>query len=112
MDIRLTENAVHHIRKMLESHADSIGLRLGTRKSGCSGYAYTVNYADSIGKDDRVFEAEGIKVIVDTGSLPHLNGMTIDYTKDGLLHEGLEFINPNVESSCGCGDSIAFRRLS
>ena len=109
MSIRLTENAAHHFRKLLDSHPDSICLRVATRRSGCSGYAYTVDYADSPGKDDRVFDTAGIRVIVAAGDLPHLDGMTIDYVSNGPLHEGLEFINPNVESGCGCGESVSFR---
>jgi iron-sulfur cluster assembly protein len=94
---------------MLERHEGSIGLRLGTRRSGCSGYAYSVDYATAIEPGDHVFEAAGVKVIVAGDSLPHLDGLTVDYVRNGLLNEGLEFINPNVQSSCGCGESIAFR---
>jgi iron-sulfur cluster assembly protein len=109
MAIQLTDSAVQHVRNMLEQHAGSIGLRIGTRRSGCSGFAYVVDYATSIEADDTVFESGGIRIIVDPASLPHLDGMTVNYVKNGLLSEGLEFINPNVQSSCGCGESIAFR---
>ena len=108
MAIQLTERAAEHVRSMLEQHAGSIGLRLGTRKSGCSGFAYVVDYVDAIGEGDTVFETGGVQVVIDSASLPHLDGMTVDYVKNGLLSEGLEFINPNVQSSCGCGESIAF----
>jgi iron-sulfur cluster assembly protein len=93
---------------MLEQHEGSVGLRLGTRRSGCSGFAYVVDTVSRIGDDDTVFESCGIKVVIDHGSLPHLDGMTVDYVRDGLLSERLEFINPNARSSCGCGESIAF----
>jgi iron-sulfur cluster assembly protein len=108
MAIQLTDSAVQHVRSMLEKHEGSIGLRLGTRKSGCSGFAYVVDYASAIGEGDTVFETGGVKVLVDSASLPHLDGMTVNYVRNGLLSEGLEFINPNVQSSCGCGESIAF----
>lgn len=108
MAIQLTQSAAAHISKMLEQHEASVGLRLGTRKSGCSGYVYVVDTVGSIGEDDTVFESRGITVVVDGASLPHLDGMTVDYVKDGLLSERLEFINPNIRSSCGCGESIAF----
>jgi len=110
MAIHLSEGAARHIAGMLEQRPDSIGLRLATRKSGCSGYAYVVDYATAIEAGDSVFESGGIKVVVDPASLPHLDGMRIDYTRNGLLNEGLEFINPNAESSCGCGESVAFRQ--
>jgi iron-sulfur cluster assembly protein len=108
MAIQLTESAQQHVRKMLQQHEGSIGLRLGTRRSGCSGFAYVVDYASAVEADDTVFESGGIKVLVDSASLPHLDGMTINYVKNGLLNEGLEFNNPNARSSCGCGESIAF----
>jgi len=109
MAIQLTASAALHIRRMLEQHPGSIGLRLATRKSGCSGYAYTVDYAIAVEANDSVFESEGVKVLVDCNSLQHLDGTTVDYVRNGLLNEGLEFSNPHVASSCGCGESIAFR---
>lgn len=112
MAIQLTESAREHVRKMLEQHEGSIGLRLGTRRSGCSGFAYMVDYAGAVEADDTVFESDGIKVLVDSASLPHLDGMTVNYVKNGMLSEGLEFINPNARSSCGCGESIAFEETA
>ena len=108
MAIQLTDSAVQHVRKLLEQHEGSIGLRLGTRRSGCSGFAYVVDYARATEAGDTVFDAGGIRVLVDSASLPHLDGMTVDYVKNGLLSEGLAFSNPNVRSHCGCGESIAF----
>jgi iron-sulfur cluster assembly protein len=112
MAIQLTDSALQHVRKMLEQHEGSIGLRLGTRKSGCSGFAYVVDYASAIDEGDAVFETGGIKVLVDSASLPHLDGMTVSYVNNGLLGEGLEFNNPNARSSCGCGESIAFEETA
>jgi len=112
MAIQLTDSAVEHVRNMLEQHEGSIGLRLGTRRSGCSGFAYVVDYASAVEAEDTVFESGGIKVLVDSASLPHLDGMTVNYVKNGLLSEGLEFINPNARSSCGCGESIAFEETA
>jgi iron-sulfur cluster assembly protein len=109
MAIHLTDSAARHVRRILEQHEDSIGLRLGIRSSGCSGFAYVVDYAREVGADDTVFDSNGIRVLVDRASLPHLDGMTIDYARNGLLNETLVFNNPNVESSCGCGESVAFR---
>jgi iron-sulfur cluster assembly protein len=112
MAIQLTDSAAEHIHGMLEKHEASIGMRLGIRRSGCNGFAYVVEYVDTIGEHDTVFETGGVRVVVDSASLPHLDGMTVDYVKNGLLSEGLEFNNPNVQSSCGCGESIAFRETA
>ena len=81
-------------------------MRVATRKSGCSGFAYEVNYADEIEGDDIVFENHGVKVIVDKQSLSYIDGMQLDYVKTNALHEGFEFNNPNVKDMCGCGESF------
>ena len=107
MAIQLTESAARHVEKMLAKRGHGIGLRLGTKKSGCSGYAYLVDYADEVGADDEVFEAHGVKVVVDRKSLPMLEGMEIDFVKNNLVNEGFEFRNPNVKDSCGCGESFS-----
>ncbi len=108
MAIQLTPAASAHVKKMLAKKADALGLRLGTRKSGCSGYAYVVDYAHAIDDGDQVFESNGVKVVVDNSSLHHLDGMTVDYVKTNVLNSGFEFINPNAKEACGCGESIAF----
>lgn len=107
MAIQLTENAARHVEKMLAKRGHGVGLRLGTKKSGCSGYAYLVDYADEVGADDQVFETQGVKVVVDRKSLPMLEGMEIDFVKNNLVNEGFEFRNPNVKDSCGCGESFS-----
>jgi iron-sulfur cluster assembly protein len=106
MAIELTESAAEHVRKMLGSKPQSLGLRLGTRKSGCTGFAYDVDYADEIDDNDRVFESHGVKVVVDIESLPMLDGMTIDFVKTNILNQGFDFINPNIKEMCGCGESF------
>ena len=109
MSIQLTDTAAQHVKQMLDKRQEGIGLRLGTRKSGCSGHAYVVDYADHITEQDSVFESNGVKVVDDANSLPHLEGMTIDYVRTSILNAGFEFINPNVTDSCGCGESLAFK---
>lgn len=108
MPIQLTENAAQHVKAMLSKRKQGVGLRLGTRKSACSGYAYVVEYADDVRDDDLVIESNGITVVVDAGSLQHLNGMTVDYVKTNALNEGFDFINPNAKDACGCGESVSF----
>ena len=74
MAITLTTNAARHVEKMLQKHASAVGLRLGTRKSGCTGFAYVVDYAETVENDDIVFESNGIKIIVDKDSLGNIQG--------------------------------------
>lgn len=107
MSIELTDSAARHVEKMLANHTTGIGLRLATKKSGCTGFAYVVDYASMIEDDDNVFESHGVKLVVDNSSLPMLDGMTIDYVKANVLNEGFEFINPNVKERCGCGESFS-----
>jgi len=107
MDITLTENAALHVRKMLAQRQQAVGLRLGARKSGCTGFAYVVDYADAIGEGDRICESHGVTVVVDEKSLPMLDGITVDFVRNNVLNEGFEFINPNVKEMCGCGESFS-----
>lgn len=107
MAIELTEDAARHVRKMLQARPQSLGLRLGTRKSGCTGFAYRVDYADAIDGDDRVFVSHGVKLVVDRASLPMLDGMTVDFVKTNILNQGFDFINPNIKEMCGCGESFS-----
>ena len=106
MKIELTENAASRVNAMLLQRGSGVGLRLGTRESGCSGFEYVVDYADEINDQDEVFECHGVKVVVDRGSLLYLNGTTVDYVKMNAVNEGFEFKNPNVKTSCGCGESF------
>lgn len=106
MAVELSETAASRVSMMLQRRGAGLGLRLATRNSGCSGFAYVVDYADEIGDNDEVFESHGVKVVVDRNSLQHLNGMTVDYVKTNALNEGFEFINPNVKDLCGCGESF------
>jgi len=106
MKIELTENAASRVSTLLQQRGSGLGLRLGTLKSGCSGFEYVVDYADEISDEDEVFECHGVKVVVDSGSLPYLNGTTVDYVKLNALNEGFEFDNPNVKNMCGCGESF------
>lgn len=107
MAIILTESAAERVRVMLAKRGKGLGLYLGTKVSGCTGFAYIVDYADSIAESDHVFESHGVKVVVPSASLPQLDGMTLDYAKNGLLNEGFEFLNPNVKDMCGCGESFS-----
>ncbi len=105
MTITLTENAARHVQNFLAKRGKGVGLRLGVRTSGCSGMAYKLEFADAADDDDLQFTSHGVTVLVDQHSLPYIDGMELDYARDGL-NEGFKFNNPNVKDSCGCGESF------
>jgi len=107
MSVTLTDAAAVHVNAMLEKRGQGVGLRIGTKKSGCTGYAYVVDYADEVADDDQVFESHGVKVVVNAESLERIDGMEVDFVKSSLLNEGFEFRNPNVKDACGCGESFS-----
>ena len=104
--ITLTGTALDRVRNFLASRGTGIGLRLGLKKTGCSGYAYTVNYADQINDDDVVFEIEDVKVVVDKSDLELIDGTEVDYVREGL-NEAFKFRNPKATGECGCGESFS-----
>ncbi len=79
MSVSLTPSAAERVRSFLEKRGSGVGLRLGVKKTGCSGFAYVVNYADEVAASDVVFEAQGVKVIVDSDSLRYVDGTEIDF---------------------------------
>ena len=105
MAISLTENAVKHVQNFMAKRGKGIGLRVGVRTSGCSGMAYKLEFADEVADDDIRFVSGGLTVLVDPKSLPYVDGMVLDYTREGL-NEGFKFSNPNVKTECGCGESF------
>jgi iron-sulfur cluster assembly protein len=104
MSIQLTDNAAQRVKHFLEKE-NGLALRLGVRKTGCSGWAYEVSIAAEYGTDDQVFEDKGVKIVVDNGSLPFLQGSKIDFTVSGL-NRTFQFDNPNATDECGCGESF------
>jgi iron-sulfur cluster assembly protein len=106
MSVSLTENAANQIRKQLEKRGKGIGLKLGVKKSGCSGYAYALDYADALAEDDVVFENFGVKIIVHQTDLPVIDGIEVDYRREGI-NAAFQFNNPNVKATCGCGESFS-----
>jgi iron-sulfur cluster assembly protein len=105
MTISLTQSAAARVKSFLEKRGAGVGLRIGVRKSGCSGWAYTIDYADTVEPGDVVFDREGVKVIVNNDSLELIAGTEVDFVKDGL-NEAFKFRNPNVKGECGCGESF------
>ena len=105
MAISLTTAAAERVRNFLQSRGSGLGLRLGVRKTGCSGFAYVINYADDSHPEDVVFEDRGVKVFVDRDSLTYIDGTEVDFVKQGL-NEAFKFRNPNTKGECGCGESF------
>jgi iron-sulfur cluster assembly protein len=105
MAISLSQSAAERVRDRLASRGRGIGLRVGVKPAGCSGFRYVIDYADEAGEDDLVFESCGVKVIVDGASLASIDGTRIDFIRQGL-NESFRFENPNVRGECGCGESF------
>lgn len=105
MAITLTEAAANRVKTFLDQRGKGVGMRLGVQTYGCSGMGYIMEYADSIGDEDVVFEDQGVKVVVDKKSLIYIDGTEVDFTKEGL-NEGFKFKNPNEKGTCGCGESF------
>ena len=105
MAITLTENAAKQIHNQLAKRGKGVGLRVGVKKVGCSGFAYTFDYADDVQTGDQLFEAHDAKVVVDAESLSFLDGSRLDFVKEGFK-QVFKFDNPNVDSTCGCGESF------
>lgn len=106
MAVTLTKSAAERVRNFIAARGRGVGLRLGVRKTGCSGYAYVINYAEEITDNDRVFDSEGVKVVVDADSLALVDGTEVDFVRHGLS-EAFRFRNPNVRGECGCGESFS-----
>jgi iron-sulfur cluster assembly protein len=105
MPISLTPAAAERVRTFMASRGKGIGLRLGVKQTGCSGYAYVVSYADEVSARDVVFDVSDVKVVVDSESLKYVDGTEIDFVRQGL-NEAFKFRNPNVKGECGCGESF------
>jgi len=108
MAIQLTENAARQIRTQIDKRGHGIGLRVGVKEVGCSGYAYTYDYADEVRAGDNLFETHGARVVIDAESLAFIDGSTLDFVKEGLK-QSFKFENPNVEGQCGCGESFSVK---
>lgn len=111
MSITITENAARYIQQQIAKNGKDSVFRIGIKKTGCSGFSYTFDFVDEIKENDQLFESCKTKIVVDSESLPFLDGSQIDFTKDGL-NSTFKFSNPNIDSTCGCGDSFSLRSLS
>ncbi|MGL5948538.1 MAG: iron-sulfur cluster assembly protein IscA [Aeromonas sp.] len=105
MAITMTDAAAARVSSFLANRGKGVGLRLGVKTTGCSGLAYVLEFVDEFSEGDQVFEQKGVTIIVDSKSLPHLDGTELDFVKEGL-NEGFKFTNPNSKGECGCGESF------
>ncbi len=103
----LTDALARRVRELqAEKGNPGLMLRVGVNGGGCQGFEYSFGFAESRNPDDRVFEKDGIGVVIDETSLPLLDGSTIDFV-DELAGAAFKIINPNAESTCGCGTSFS-----
>ena len=103
--ITVTDTAKQKIKQLLDRRGKGVGIRLGVKTTGCSGLAYVLEYVDKPAPGDQCIDCNGCKVFVDPKSCAYLQGMEIDYKRNGL-NEGFEFRNPNERDRCGCGESF------
>ena len=104
MAITLSESAAKQIQTSVTKFG-GIGLRLGVKTVGCSGLAYTFDMAQEVGPDDQVFEAHDAKLVVTPEAMAVIDGSELDYIREGFK-QMFTVKNPNVKSTCGCGESF------
>ena len=105
MSISITPAASERMRHFLATTPGAAGVRFGVRRTGCSGFSYVVDLADSVAADDQTLELDGVRLIVDAKSLPLVDGTVIDFQRQGL-NAAFVFHNPNATGECGCGESF------
>jgi iron-sulfur cluster assembly protein len=105
--VTLTENALKRVRAFGSgpTAGPSAGLRIGVKRTGCSGLAYVVNHAGQVTADDVVFDQDGVQVVVDRQTLDLIDGTVVDFVREGL-NEAFRFRNPRAKGECGCGESF------
>ena len=108
MPIQLTEAAAAHVKSVLANNPKAVGLRIGVKKTGCSGYGYVVNLAESVTPEDKVFEDHGITVVVKASDLAMFDGTDVDFVTEGL-NSHFKFNNPKADHYCGCGESFTLK---
>lgn len=107
--VTVTPEALVHLQQNLASSPEgTIGIRVGLRDAGCSGFAYTVDFANDHQPDDQVFDHNGVKIIIAAQHFNALKGTQIDLVKQGM-NSILAFNNPNVQHECGCGESFQIK---
>lgn len=106
--ITLTQAAAKQISAQIAKHGSGIGLRVGLKPVGCSGYAYTYELADHVREDEQRVEAHGATLLISSQHLASIDGACLDFITDGLK-QSFQFDNPNVGNTCGCGESFSLK---
>src|SRR2546427_8900972 len=109
--VTITAVAEQKIRELMQEEKDVVGLRVYVKGGGCHGYQYGMAFESKMGDDDTVIEKGDVKVIMDSQSVPLLNGAEVDYV-DSLQGSGVAIKNPQAKTSCGCGSSFSAYFLS
>jgi iron-sulfur cluster assembly protein len=105
--LTLTENAIKHVRELLEKRSKpSIGIRVGVKSGGCSGMKYFIEYADQQNPYDEVIKSDDLTILIDPKALMYLFGSEMDYVTEEFK-SGFTFTNPNEKGKCGCGSSFS-----
>ena len=105
--IQVTDNAIDKITSLLaEENNPNLKLRSFVQGGGCSGFQYGFTFDEQQNEDDFVVEKDGVTLLVDAMSMQYMTGAVIDYKED-LLGSSFNIVNPNAESSCGCGSSFS-----
>lgn len=107
--IKVSETAKRKVVELMQDegyNATSDYVRVGVKSGGCSGLSYDLKFDNSHQDDDKVFEDNGVKIIVDKKSFLYLIGTTLEYS-GGLNGTGFVFNNPNANRTCGCGESFS-----
>ena len=103
--ITLTELAAKKVKQQLSKRGKGLGILIGVRTTGCSGLAYKLEYIDDTDNNIVKYESNGVFIFVNPKDLPYIDGMTMDYKRQGL-NEGFDFINNKERDRCGCGESF------
>ena len=111
MAITITDKAAAEIKKQAQKRSPvPLGLRVGIRGGGCTGFSYLFEWSDAEPRtEDKVLSYEDgkVRVFIDPKSYVFLEGSTLDYATT-LMARGFKWVNPNVKGSCGCGESVQF----
>lgn len=108
-NIKITDSARRHIQNFLAPLGKHAGFRFGVKKSGCSGYSYVADVAESPKADEICFEENHIRIFIDEASIPIVKGTVIDLVEKEFGQKQLQFHNKNVGDSCGCGESFTVK---
>jgi iron-sulfur cluster assembly protein len=110
--IKVSTQARNQVMQMMQSDGYDISdsfVRVGVKSGGCSGLSYELKFDKALGDDDKLFEDNDVRIVVDKKSFLYLVGTTLEYS-GGLNGKGFVFNNPNANRTCGCGESFSLKK--